>query len=528
MKVFEYKIDLKWRILGLLLLLSFLYAFWQHFSSDILPIHECRKSDSLTQAIQYMRGAAFLEPQTNWISPMGNRNAAAEFPIVYYIIGQIWKLTGYQLWLTKLFSLGLLMTAIISLRHFLLWFFESKQKVLVFSAIIFSAPVLIYYADTVLPNIYAFSFLLIAINACFSYLQTKSKWSYLAFTIFLSLAILVKVTALIAVLAFLGALFFTVLLTNTWKSYFSNRRVYWLGLSVLIALLSSFLWYTYAIRYNAAHGSTIFSTTIRPIWEVSTEEQIRIIKLVLTEHLKEMYHQLILVPLVLIGFWALFKKEIPLYLRLLIVISFIGTIAYFILWFWVFDVHDYYFIEILFVPLILMAIYMKYTASFIAAALWQKRIAYVGLTLIFLNAVSYTQVAAGNQNIIVKNTPLTSSFIRGNWGWFYFNQDETLGQIQAQREEIKYLIGSNDTVFCFSDPYPNVHLTALDRIGYSNYSLYRDQPFIPQIQSLIDKGASKLLILQQDTAHVDIKPFLKHLLYKHKHVQLYDLRPFRK
>ncbi|MEY3681886.1 MAG: hypothetical protein RLZZ289_409, partial [Bacteroidota bacterium] len=192
------------------------------------------------------------------------------------------------------------------------------------------------------------------------------------------------------------------------------------------------------------------------------------------------------------------------------------------------DVHDYYFIEILFVPLILMAIYMKYTASFIAAAHWQKRIAYVGLTLIFLNAVSYTQVAAGNQNIIVKNTPLTSSFIRGNWGWFYFNQDETLGQIQAQREEIKYLIGSNDTVFCFSDPYPNVHLTAIDRIGYSNYSLYRDQPFVPQIQSLIEKGASKLLILQQDTAHLDIKPFLKHLLYKHKHVQLYDLRPFRK
>jgi hypothetical protein len=359
-------------------------------------------------------------------------------------------------------------------------------------------------------------------------LQKKRKWSYLSFTIFLSLAILIKVTALIAVLAFLGALFFSILLTNTWKSYFSDRRVYWLGLSVLIALLSSFMWYTYAIRYNTAHGSTIFSTTIRPIWEVNTEEQMRIIKLVVIEHLKEMYHQLILVPLVLMGFWALFKKEIPLYLRLLIVISFIGTIAYFILWFWVFDVHDYYFIEILFVPLILMVIYMKYTASFIAAAHWQKRIAYVGLTLIFLNAVSYTQVAAGNQNIIVKNTPLTSSFIRGNWGWFYFNQDETLGQIQAQREEIKYLIGSSDTVFCFSDPYPNVHLTAIDRIGYSNYSLYRDQPFVPQIQSLIEKGASKLLILQQDTAHVDIKPFLKHLLYKHKHVQLYDLRPFRK
>ena len=52
---------LRIKAIGLLLFLSIIYGFWQHFSADILPIHECRKSDSLTQAVQYFRGTSFLE-----------------------------------------------------------------------------------------------------------------------------------------------------------------------------------------------------------------------------------------------------------------------------------------------------------------------------------------------------------------------------------------------------------------------------------------------------------------------------------
>ena len=528
MKSFWKQLDLRLQIILTLSVLSILYAFWQHFTSDILPIHECRKSDSLTQAIQYMRGANFLEPQTNYISPSGNRNAAAEFPIIYYLLGQIWKITGYQLWISKLMSLAILVTAITSLHRLLFWFFGTKQKALLFSAIIFSAPVLIYYSDTVLPNVYSFSFLLLATSACFAYLQHRNWKNFLSFSLFLSLAILIKVTALIAVLAFVGALFFHVLFTNSWKQYLTDKRFYWLSLSGILALLVSLIWYRYAIWYNAFYESTIFSTTIRPIWEVSLEEQIRIVNLVLTEHVKELYHQLILIPLTIMAFWTLFKKQIPTYLRWLIVISFIGLFSYFILWFWVFDVHDYYLIEILFIPLILVAIYMKYGFLFVPSKRWRNGIAAFGLVLIFLNTISYTQVAAGHQNIIVKNTPLTSSFIRGNWGWFYFNHGETLGQLQAQKQMIQRFISPSDTVFCFSDPYPNVHLTAIDRIGYSNYSLFRYQPFVPQIHGLINQGASKLLVLKQDTAHVNIKPFLVHQLYASGNVLIYDLRPFRK
>ena len=327
MKSYWKTLDLRIQIVFTLLVLSFFYAFWQHFTSDILPIHECRKSDSLTQAIQYMRGATFLEPQTNWISPSGNRNAAAEFPIIYYLLGQIWKITGYKLWIAKLLSLSVLIASITSLHQLLFWYFNSKNKALLFAAIIFSAPVLVYYTDTVMPNVYSFSFFLLAVSACFAYLQNRNRGSYLLFTLFLALAILIKVTALIAVLAFIGALFFHVLFARSWKPYLTDHRFYWLSASTLTALLVTFIWYKYAIWYNAFYGATIFSTTIRPVWEVSLEEQLRIIKLVLTEHIKELYHQMVLVPLVILAFWSLFKKDIPAFLRWLIVISFLGLMA---------------------------------------------------------------------------------------------------------------------------------------------------------------------------------------------------------
>lgn len=100
-------------------------------------------------------------------------------------------------------------------------------------------------------------------------------------------------------------------------------------------------------------------------------------------------------------------------------------------------------------------------------------------------------------------------------------------QLQVQKSEIQKLIGSNDTVFCFSDPYANVHLTALDRIGYTNYNLNRTIAFQPQIQKLIQKGASKLVVLKQDIENEGIKPFLGHLCYQKKNVSIYDLKPYR-
>ena len=215
-------------------------------------------------------------------------------------------------------------------------------------------------------------------------------------------------------------------------------------------------------------------------------------------------------------------------LKYLVGFSLLGILVYFILWFWVFDVHDYYFIEVLFLPLILIGTYMRYTPQWHFLSSARRPIEILFVTLVVLNTVSFTQIAAGNQNIIVKNTPFISSFIKGNWGWFYFNHQDHLGQLQHQKEAIQKHIGPKDTVFCFSDPYPNVHLTAIDRMGFSNYNLSRDLPFVPQIQNLIQKGASKLLVFKTEAGHPDIQEFLAHPCYERANIQIFDLKPYKK
>ena len=519
---------LRVKAIGLLFFLSLIYGFWQHFSADILPIHECRKSDSLTQAVQYFRGTALFEPKTNWIAPTGNQNAAAEFPIIYYLVGQIWKITGYQLWIAKLLSLGMLFVGILSLLPFFRWAFQSDTKALIFSGLIFSFPVLIYYADTLMPNVFSFSFLLLAFAQFFHFWQSERKTSLTLFILFLSLAVLIKITALIAVLAFFGAYTTHLLFAKKLVKSLKISKVVYIYLGFMVALACAILWYLYAIRYNTKYGSTIFSTTIRPIWEVAPAEQWRMIKMVLMEHSREIFPLVTWPIFSVLCLWTFWSKAVSGVIKYLVAFSLLGILAYLILWFWVFEVHDYYFIEVLFLPLILMGTYMRYPPQWHLLRRAQRPIEILFLTLVLFNTVSFTQIAAGNQNIIVKNTPFISSFIKGNWGWFYFNHQDHLGQLQLQKVAIQQQIGPTDTVLCFSDPYANVHLTAIDRIGFTNYNLSRDLPFAPQIQSLIQKGASKLLVFKTEAGHPDIQEFLAHPCYERANIQIFDLKPYKK
>jgi hypothetical protein len=526
MKRFFTHLDLKWRLLGLLLLLSFFYAFWQHFFDPIQPIHECRKADSLSQAMQFMRGGSLLQPKTHAISNFGNQQAAAEFPLVYFVIGKLWSIFGYHLWMAKVFSLAYLLAAIIAFRNVLLWFFEAEKLVLIFSGVILSSPVLIYYADTLLPNVFSFASLLLAGSFFFRFTQTQKITDAFVFTLFLAIAVLIKITALVAVLSFVGAFFFYSLHAAN-RIYWRDRRTWVALISLLLSFLLTFWWYQYAISYNAKYHSSIFSTTIRPIWEVDTATRWRIIKLLLEEHLKEIMPPILMLILLLFGLYLSIKSKYTLFFRYWLPIALVGLFAYFILWFWVFEVHDYYFIEALFFPLTLFAMLLRFQSDILPNGRWRKMLLGFGLIWIFLNTVSFTQVAAGNNNILVEKSSLTSKPIKEIWKWFYFNHQEGLQQIQDQRVAIQQIIAPTDTVFCFSDPYPNVHLSTIDRIGYSGYGYRSYVSNAYMIRRWINRGASKLLLLQADTANPDIKPYLSRCLYHQNKVMIFDLRSFR-
>lgn len=512
----------------LLLLLFFLYSLNYHFFDGVMPIHEWRKSDTLSIVWNYYQGSSFLAPETNHISSFGNRNAATEFPLIYYFVGNLWKLFGPYEWIAKLVSFSTLIVSLSLFSSVVNYFLESQVKTLVFIGIIFSSPILLSYSDTLMPNVLSFAIALIAAYFLFNFITYNKKWAIVFFTLFLTLAVLIKVTVLIALLTFAGGATFYYFFHE--KNLLSTHRKLFFVLSgsALITILSSYLWYSYALRYNTLFHSTLFSTTIRPIWEVDSQRRKEIWEILWRYHFNSLYNYWALIPTILFVIILAVRNKISTFFFWLVGIGFIGTIAYILLWFWVFDVHDYYLIELLFLPLIIFFIAIKHVEiQANIAGMLTKFLTISVIILVFLQAVSYTQIAFGKDNIITKNTFLVSQFIKGNWGYFHWYHSDHLKKLQLQKNEIQQIIKAKDTVLCFTDQSPNVDLYTIGRIGFSSYSFLKNQPYPPQIPTFIKKGAHYLLVVGREPLEPAMAEFTRDTVYAKNSVFIFDLKSYK-
>jgi hypothetical protein len=517
-------LPLKFKTFILLLILFFIYSLNFHFFDGVLPIHEWRKTDSLSIAWNYYQGAAFLEPETNYISSWGNRNAAAEFPIIYYLVGNLWKLFGPHEWIAKLVSFTTLLSSLVLVSSVVNYFLKNQVKTLIFIGIIFSSPVLLFYADTLLPNVFSFSFVLISAYFLFNFIVRGKKWAIGFFTLFLTIAVLIKVTVLISLLTLAGGATMYYLLSekNLFKKH-TRTFLFLLG-ACSVTLFSTYLWYSYAINYNSQHHSTLFSTTIRPIWEVDAQRQKEIWEIIWKYQFNSLYNYWALVPTILFVLYLAIRNKVSVFFYWLIGIGFVGVVSYLILWFWVFDVHDYYLIEMLFFPILFFFIAVKYINKPVSIT---KYFSFSVLILVFLQAISFTQISFGRNNLITKNTFLVSQFVKGNWGYFHWYHNDHLKKLQMQKKEIQQIISEKDTVFCLSDASPNVHLYTIGRVGYSNFSFDKNQSIPVQIPSFIKKGARYMLVVGNEPVDTLLNQFTRDTVYAKNSVFLFDLKSYK-
>jgi len=512
----------------LLLVLFFLYSLNYHFFDELLPIHAWRKADALSLSWNYYQGASFFHPQTNQISYFGHRNAAAEFPLIYFLVGKLWGLFGHHEWIAKLFSFSTLLVSLSLFSQVVNHFLDSQIKTFVFIGIIFSSPILLYYSDTLLPNVFAFAFVLLAAFFLFKLIVHKNGWAYIFFVVFLSLAILLKVTALISILTFaVGASSYYFFQE---KSLFNiHRRTFILiSFAFLIAVFISFLWYFYAINYNQRYNSLMFSTDIRPIWEVDANRRKEIWDIIWLRQFNLLYNYWALIPTVLFVVFSAFRTKISSIYYWLFCVGLLGVSSYLVLWFWVFDVHDYYLIEMLFFPLLFFFVAIKYVDSNInMTGQLSHYLAYCILILVFLQAVSYTHVAFGKKNFITKNTFLVKEYTKTNWEENHWYHGEHLQKLQDQKKEIQKIITEKDTVFCLTDQSPNVDLYTIGRIGFSNYTFLKTKSYPSQIPMFIKKGARYMLVVGNEPIDPLMKQFTQDTIYAKNSVFIFDLKSYK-
>ena len=505
-----------------------IYGQLGDFFDPVRPIHEWRKTDSFSIAWNYMNGNAFNHPETQYISLYNNRAAAGEFPIIYYVIGKLWLIFGQHEWIGKVLSYLILYTSLILFSEVLQYFFKSERKTLWFVATILSSPVLLFYSNTILPNIYSFSFLLISAYIIYKYLS-QPRWHLVPLLIlFITLAVLIKITALIAILTFAGAaiIHYGFIKKEIFTIYRKPAIIFLLTL--ILALLITWQWYAYAIRYNQFYHSDLFSTVVRPIWEVSSDDITRIWKCIWKYQFNLLFHLSVLIPALCFVLYGLFSGRIKGFLFYTLMTGSIGVGAYIMLWFWALEVHDYYFIEILFLPLLILFILFKDFDIYFSRSKWLKRLmSSVFAILTFTHALAYSQTSRGQNNIITRNNILLSSFIRGNWWYFNDHYNTHLGKLQKYVDDVRNHIPTADTVICINDPSPNIQLYTIGRIGFTRMGFNREMSDSSIIAELIERGADKILRVGEESSDTTAEFFFTDTLFNQEGIYVFDLSRYQ-
>lgn len=497
------------------------YHVFTNINSGIHPIHEWRKSDSMSIALNYYKGSPFLEPQTQWISEVGNRNAAAEFPIYYYVIGKIWLLTGPNDSIYKLGSLLIFLIGLVLFSQVASSMLKSDQLALLLVIFLMSSPVLLFYAEAGIPNPLAFSFMLISFWFIYHYIHSERSFYLAGFFAFSSLSILVKITALIAYASFGGAaLLFILFYKRNWLIE-HRKKLITLLLSSAGSIVLVYLWYSYAIRYNHLHTSGLFSTTIRPAWEVSAAERAFAGERLIEAQLPRLLYIPSFLLLSISTLFIVYRKNQSNFIKWLIPIQLIAVVSYLTLWFWVFTEHDYYLIEIFFLPVTFAFILLYYISKQQGRRKLRLTVFFGILLLVnILHTNTYCYHAFGLNKKETKDDVFMDKKSKDAWAWYHYNHDYHLAQLIKNKSRIQEIIPKEDTIFCVSDHTPNTHLYTLNRIGYTYYS-YTFKPEAETINKLVKTGVKYVVKVGNEEMDKQFDPLFENKIASFEGVSIY-------
>lgn len=317
-------------------------------------IHFIRQTDSLSFINYYTKtGFNFFDTGNLNCAFNGNGKAVCEFPIFYYLAALL-SLLGIKSYLTmKAFSLIIFCYTAFSVFNFLRTMF-SFINALALTFLLFSSTVILFYMMSYIPNFPALCFSLLGLVSFLEYKKNPRNALIYKALVFFLIAGLLKITYAIYAIACAGMLTIDFL-----KSKKLNIKAL-TGFGFLFLLLVC--WNLYVIHYNQVNGVSYYLTsTDKAFWNVSNDEKIMVLDYIYNNMINHYYfqstvHVFFVVLLVSLFFFKCFNKT----LAQLVVISLLGCVCYFFLFFWQFKYHDYYFME--YVPFLFLAFTNGYYA----------------------------------------------------------------------------------------------------------------------------------------------------------------------
>ncbi len=443
-----------WLIMAVFLLLKYDYASIAHYGP--CSWHGWRQADGLSIAINYYEGQGFWEPKVhNYHSP--ERHAVSEFPGLYYIDAMLWKIFGFDYSIMRIFHLTVLLLGMLGLSFALLRVFKNIFLATLIPFLPLGAFSMAFYSFNFLPNTVAIGLVFLSAAFYLVFIQQKRLLFFYLAIVFMLLAGTLKVTTLISFFAWFCS--YLILLWPLKKQedlskYFPAAK-HVLG-GFFLVLVGSVGWLFWAKHYNTIHDSHIFLTTILPGWEM-TGENIR-------STLNHIWNQIGMylfckegtqLLLVMLAFVLLNFRKLPKFFNLFLIFSILGSIAYIVLFLQQLKIHNYYFIDLMALPILISGAFFYLLASYSPKWYYQVFLAF----LAFVNI----NISINQSDQRMKSSYLIKDDRMMGMSTAYFKRDA----LEAFQQSLG--ITKEERVLCIPGPAPNQTLIYHNRKGLTNF-----------------------------------------------------------
>lgn len=432
--------------------------------------HNFRQYDCLSFALNfYSDRGSLLEPRLNNLGEANNGKAATEFPIVQYLIGKTWKLTGVSVMFYRLTNMLFLIIGLYYLYKLFLLEFRSKPIAALISSLLFTSPILAYYGNSCISDIQSLSLSLVGCFYYFNWSRTKKlKFFYIFGIIFLIAGLLKISSVMLFLVCILHFIFKNRSESNKWLFFKLNYLI-----SLAIPVLIWLIWYSYVKNYNLKNNNSFFLIGILPIWEATKEELSNVITAFVYNIFPSILNPTLLVLMFIFIITSIFYHQVrnKAYI-ILCCICVLFFIAYFILFFKVFDIHDYYMLNMLGIIAITLFFIAKVNKTMV---LKFKKIILFNLSL-FVAINTYLTSIKTWKKINYNETDAETALVFNHeeiraFRFFYWNDKKKHHVFEKDIPDLESIgINKKDTILCIGDYTINRTLFLLNRLGYTDFN----------------------------------------------------------
>lgn len=504
-----------------LIIVCFIYNYHQIIRLRPRSVHQWRQTDCASIALNYYGGNMnFFHPEMHWRGRYADGKFIEEFPIIYYLVAMLWKIFGYHEFIFRLINLSIVFAGLFALKKMLYTVLINSFWSIYVPLFLFTSPVLVYYSNNFLVDAPSLGFVLIGWFYFWKY-YTTGKNIFLWITMFFFLlGGLLKITSFASYLT-LFIIFIIEKLTmrpfkKTWNTF---RGTFLTIIPFMLVAVLGLLWYLFAISYNK---ESYFGMWTWPIWKIDYNSIKTVIYLVNENIIPFLFSGSAFTLLFILVLFIIYHyKQSNRFLVFILFLLLGGYLFYCILWFQVFNVHDYYSVVLFILPVFIFLVFLDILKNYYPAIYNSSFIKFLFIAILIYNiyyCAEKTKVRYFNYGswIIGENE-------KNYWTWFHWNYSAYLEPFETVTPYLRSLgIKREDKVISIPVNSPNTSLYLMDQKGWTSFGFPANSE--SNIAEMIRKGAKYLIISNPDIYKEDyIQPFIKKKIGTYKIIDIYSL-----